>query len=98
MSDYEIETLAGITKLNKRLGQLTFDKKLDPRAVGAMNQIVQNQLRILIPQPSVNVSQVNVDPEAIVSIFLNTLPSELRNAIVAYGRTQTKMEQAVTAN
>jgi hypothetical protein len=34
IEDYDIEMLPGITSLNKRLAQLTFDKKLDPRSVG----------------------------------------------------------------
>jgi hypothetical protein len=53
-------------------------------------------LKILLPQlgTQVNVTQVAVDPEQIITGFLNTLPAELRNGIIAYGRKQAKLEQA----
>ena len=46
---FSIEALPNIKDLNRKLIELTFQRKLDARTLGAINGVVANQIRILIP-------------------------------------------------
>ena len=51
--DFGIDTLQSIKDLNHKLIELTFQRKLDARTLGAVNGVVANQIRILIPPAGV---------------------------------------------
>jgi len=47
--DFSIDALPNIKDLNRKLIELTLQRKLDARTLGAINGVVANQIRILIP-------------------------------------------------
>jgi hypothetical protein len=51
--EYKIDDVAGVKALNHQLVQLAFDRKVDGRTLGAINGILANQIRILIPHPGI---------------------------------------------
>lgn len=83
-----------LVKLQVDLMHLSLQKELSPDHLGPLNQGVRNLIQLIAPPQSANVNvtqQVAVDPDQIISGFLNTLPAELRNGIIAYGRKQGKL-------
>jgi len=88
-------TLADIAQFGLDVIQARIERRIGVDDIVGFKGMCEVLLKILLPQlgTQVNVTQVAVDPEQIVTGFLNTLPSELRNAIVAYGREQAKLEQ-----
>lgn len=86
-----------IIQTTEELGALVLAQRIPFQAMQAINGGISNILRIYCPSGGTTQTvQVNVDPEPIIGAFLNTLPPQLRNAIVAYGRTQAKLEQVAT--
>lgn len=51
--DFTIDQVPGVKALNRELVKLPFDRKLDGRTLGAINGVLANQIRILLPYPGV---------------------------------------------
>jgi hypothetical protein len=96
---FDISKPEGFNKFTHDLIRAALEHQIDNRVGSMVNGAVANYIRYQQPPQGtqVNVTQVAVDPEQIITGFLNTLPAELRNAIVAYGRKQAKLEQVTPA-
>ena len=93
----ELKSLADVAEFGIKLIDLKLRRQISARDLISLKGILDVIAHSIAPPQGTQVNvtqQVAVDPEQIVTGFLNTLPAELRNAIVAYGRKQTKLEQA----
>ena len=73
------------------LMQLNLDKKLPNGTLHVQTNAVNSLLRVLIPREPMQITQqvtTGQSKEQIIAGFMESLPAELRNAIVAYGRTR----------
>ena len=87
--DFEFNTAnkEDLIKLQADIMHLGLQRKLAAQDLGAFSHSIRNLIQLVAPPqgPQVNVTQqMAVDPEQAVAGFVNTLPSELRNAINAY--------------
>ncbi len=84
--DFKIGTVPDILDLNHKLVKLTFDRELDARTVSAINGIVANQLKILMPSTIEVNQQVTVQNETITEMelarALRNQPLEVQEAII----------------
>jgi len=84
--EFKIATVPDIIEMNRQLAQLTFDRKIDARTLSAVNGIVANQLKILMPSTVEVNQQVTVQPETItedeLARALRNQPVEVQEAII----------------
>lgn len=92
---FNLDDARGVADYVKKLVQARHDGNIQDSAIFSLHALVGDLIKIYLPQSTeVNVTQqVAVNPEQIITGFLNGLPAELRNGIIAYGRQQTKLEQ-----
>jgi hypothetical protein len=74
--EYQIDDVPGVKALNRELVQLTLDRKLDGRTLGAINGTLANQIRILIG-PGTVTQDVHVSVDGKRSITLDELTDVL---------------------
>lgn len=85
--DFSIDALPSIKDLNRKLIELAFQRKLDARTLGAINGVVANQIRILIPPAGVaqtiqvTAPQVTVNFDKIVKEMSSDEQAVLSRAI-----------------
>ena len=83
--DFDITSVENVVKFSHELIVYSLKGKLDPRRHGAINGTINNVIRIHQPPlgTEVNVTQVAMDPEQIITGFLNSLSPTVRNAVNA---------------
>ena len=92
----KLKTLADVGEFSETLIDLKLRRQISARDLISFKGILDVILHSINPPQGTQVNvtqQVAVDPEQIITGFLNTLPAELRNGIIAYGREQAKLEQ-----
>ena len=77
--EYNIEDVAGVKKLHHDLIQLNLERKLDARSLGAINGTLTNQLKILIPQPGINVAVCQHVTQELDEKTLRRIVEKLKN-------------------
>jgi hypothetical protein len=89
---FDVTTKAGLISLQADLLHLQLQRKLSGPDASAASHGVRNLVQLV----EVSAARLVVDEEEVIARFVNSLPAALRNGIVAYGRTQTHLEQALT--
>lgn len=81
------ESKDDLVKLQVDLMQWNFDRKITAEDYALGNQALRNVGNWILPAPT---APESVDKERLVAEFVNGLPPELHNAIVAYGRKRAQ--------
>lgn len=86
--EYQINDVAGVKALNHALVQLTLDRKVDGRTLGAINGTLANQIRMLIGPVTVTQEvKVSMDAKRVVTLeeltdVLGSLPLDTQDLVI----------------
>jgi len=89
--NYEIDTPQNLLRAYRELYKDIRALKVDARVAGAATHCLDGLTKVMIPREPMQITQqvtTGQSKEQIIAGFMESLPAELRNAIVAYGRTR----------
>ena len=88
---FELHTALDVIRAGNMLNEWVLEGKLDNRDLGAINGNIRNMLTVMIPKEPMQITQQLVTgptPDQIILSFIENLPSELKNAVIAHARTK----------